>query len=149
MLWALVEEYVLTMDITLVKFCQSHANSFTRSSLILLYPWHFRVLLLAVSTPTSCVYRWHTALLTSVCEHPESTRAMHSRLSISTFTTGNCRFFTCSERRLALALTPSPLQCFTGTLMKWAQFRCIKNTVVCSQISVLRLTPLGVQFLTI
>ena len=62
----------------------------SRPSLILPYPQHFRVLPTVVSTPTSfCLHRQHTALLTSVCEDPESTRAKHSRLSTSTFTTGN------------------------------------------------------------
>ena len=65
----------------------------SRPSLILLYPWHFRVLLSVVSIPTSfSLHRQHMALLTSICEHPESTRAVHSHLLTSTFTTAIAGF---------------------------------------------------------
>ena len=120
----------------------------SRSSFILPYPWHLRVLPLAVNAPTSsCLHCQHTALLTSVCEHPESTRAVHSCPLTSTFTTDDCRFFPCSEIRLVLM--PSPLRRSPSSLMECAQFYCIENTVICSKISVLHLTPMGVQFLTI
>ena len=84
----------------------------SRPNLILLYPQHFRVLPSAVNTPTSfCLHHRHTGLLTSVCEHPESTRAMHSRLLTNRFIADNFRFFTCSGRRLALM--PSHLSVFS------------------------------------
>ena len=116
-------------------------------SLILACWRHFRDLPSAVSTPTFCLHWRHTTLLTSVYEHPESARAMHSRLSTTTFTTSNCWFFTCSGRRLALM--PSLLWCFPGNLIKCAQFYCIENTVVRSWMSMLCLTSPAIQFFAI
>ena len=71
--------------------------------LILSYPWHFRVLLSAVSTPTAyCLQKWHTTLLTGIYKHPESIRAVHSHLSTNTGGGGIFLVFTYLGRRLVL-----------------------------------------------
>ena len=53
----------------------------------------------AVSTLTSSLHWQHTTLLTSICEHPKSTRTMHSHLLTSTFTNRQYPVFHLLEKK--------------------------------------------------
>ena len=68
-----------------------------------------------------------TALLTNVCEHPESINAVHSCPSTCTFMERSFLVFSRSGRRLMLM--PPPLWYFPGTAMLYVQGHCICSNV--------------------
>ena len=95
---------------------------------ILPYPRQFNVLPSAVTTPADFRFQnRHSALLTNVCEHPESINAVHSCPSTCTFLKGIFLFFSRSGRRLMLM--PPPLWRFPGTAMLYVQGHCIWSNV--------------------
>ena len=107
---------------------KSTARTWPTSTFILLYLWQFNILPSAVRTPADyCFQKWHTALLTSVYEHPESINAVHSCPSTCTFMKGSFLVFSRSGRRLLLM--PPPLWHFPGTAMLYVQGHCIWSNV--------------------
>ena len=126
-----------------LNYHPSTTRTYLTSNLILLYPQHFRVLLSAGSTPTSfCLQKQHTTLLTSVCEHPEPTRAVYFCPSTNTFMVDNFLGFTCL-RRLALTspplghlpwhsdvMCPSPLHVFHTQLCNLSESPCIQSFTI-------------------
>ena len=79
------------------------AGTWSTSTFILPYPQQFTVLPSAVRTPADFRFqKRHTALLTNVCEHPESINAVHSCPSTRTFMEGRFLVFNWSGVSLAL-----------------------------------------------
>ena len=105
----------------------STAETWPTSTFILPYPQQFNVLPSAVRTPDFHFQKWHTALLTNVCEHPESINTMHSCPSTCTFMEGS--FLVFSRLRRSLMLIPPPLLRFSGTAMLYVQGHCIWSNV--------------------
>ena len=106
----------------------STVRTWPTSTFILPYPQQFNVLPSAARTPADFHFqKRHKALLTNVCEHPESINTVHSCPSTYSFMEGSFLVSSRSGRRLRLM--PPPLWHYPGTAILYVQGHCIWSNV--------------------